>query len=388
MASDRMRKLQSDKVLVSMMSTEQELKPRYINTNVASLNLVFSGMLNGGLPQGHMGVIAAASAQGKSLIGYNLLAMAYKKGMDCIVLDAERAFNKEYCEQLGVKFDDILVFQSSNIGELKQIIAKFNEDTTKEQRKNTFVLLDSWGPLVNNTIIDKALAGTTTADMGKSAQDKNGLANLILSYDNTFFVISHVMDNMNPFAGEAFGIPGGRRLIFDATCIGLCTSAAKYKDKDGTILGKVVTITVHKGRGAKEFNRTKFLIRHDGGLDPFFGLLDDAVEGGFVYKPKNGYYARTDYDVDKETGECNKMWKESELYCADFWVPLYKDEKFNEYMGKKFSFLNTELISSQFDLMEQIGGEETNLSNTGIDGLDEEASKPKKKSAKKSEVAE
>ena len=66
--------------------------------------------------------------------------------------------------------------------------------------------------------------------------------------------------------------------------------------------------------------------------------VDDAMAAGCVFKPKNGYYCRTDYDVDKETGEPVKMWKEADLYCAKFWIDLYKDEKFNKYVEQKFAF--------------------------------------------------
>ena len=164
-------------------------------------------------------------------------------------------------------------------------------------------------------------------------------------------------------------------MFFNSDSIGLASSAAKYKDAQDNILGKVVTVGVKKGRGAKEFLKTKYLIRHDGGLDPFFGLLDDAIEAEVVFKPKPGYYARTDYDVDKETGEVKKMWKESELYCATFWVPLYRDQKFVDYCEDKYSFVNAKLISASIDVMALIDGaaEITDETMPVINAGDEEA---------------
>jgi len=75
-----------------------------------------------------------------------------------------------------------------------------------------------------------------------------------------------------------------------------------------------------------------------------------------VFKPKPGYYCRTDYDVDKTTGEPTKMWKEAELYCAKFWLDLYKDEKFNKFVEKKFAFEDQELISATQDVLAMMEG--------------------------------
>ena len=153
----------------------------------------------------------------------------------------------------------------------------------------------------------------------------------------------------------------------------LGSSTKKEKDKDKNILGKVITAGVAKGRSAKEFVKTQYLILHAGGISPYYGLLDEAIDSGIVYKPKPGYYARIGYDVqvDKETGELGKperVWKESELYCAKFWIPLYKNETFRHYVEAKFAFEDQVLINASEDIMKLMEKEDADLSeNTGID---------------------
>ena len=85
-------------------------------------------------------------------------------------------------------------------------------------------------------------------------------------------------------------------------------------------------------------------------------MLDEAIESGEVYKPKAGYYSRTNFDVDKETGEPTKMWKEEELYCKEFWIDIYKTENFRHYVESKFAFEDQELISSTQNVMDLING--------------------------------
>lgn len=359
--------LKKDKALADLIVTTESMKDSYVNMNCISLNLVFSGKVLGGIKRGKITTIAADSQLGKSLMGYNALQAAYKSGMDCFVIDSEHAFNFALAESLGIDLDNIIVFDEARISELKRIFSRINKGLKREQRKNIFVDLDSWGALISTFTQEKAEDGSDSADMGRTAQFKNELANLINSYGNTTFVVNHVYASMAMY-GEKFEIPGGKRLFFDADAIGLGSSAAKYKDADGNILGKVVTIGVKKGRGAKEFVKAKYLIRHDGGIDPFFGLLEEAIACDVVMKPKNGYYARNFKcidrngndvsDIDFSTGEVVKMWKEADLYCGKFWVPIFKNKTFVDFVEDKFSFVNTKLISAQHNVMDMINGDE------------------------------
>ncbi len=346
--------LKKDKELNKLVIDPETMKYEWLNTNVISLNLVFGGKIRGGIKKGAITSIAADSQLGKSLIGYNVLQSAYRSGMACVVIDTEHAINLDILKQLGIDLKKIVIYQTSKINELKQIFARINHGKTREESLNTFVLMDSWGPIVEVQVLEKAEEASSSVNMS-APKFKNELANIINACGNTTFIINHVYASLEMY-GEKVKIPGGKRLFFNSDSIGLCSSAAKYKDAQDNILGKVVTVGVKKGRGAKEFLKTQYLIRLDGGLDPFFGLLDDAIDSGCVFKPQNGYYARTDYDVDKDTGEVTKMWKESELYCAAFWVPLYRDQKFVDFMEDRFSFVNAKLISSQVNVMDLIDG--------------------------------
>ena len=386
---ERMKK---DRSLNQMIVTPETLKASWLNTNVMSLNLVFGGKVRGGIKKGAITTIAADSQLGKSLIGYNILQAAYRAGMQCVVIDAEHSINFDLLKQLGIDPENILVYQTSMIPEIKQIYAKINKGLTRDEMRNIFVLVDSWGPIVEVQVLEHAEEASSAVNMS-APKFKNELANVINAYNNTSFIINHVSSSLNKY--DPWNVPGGKRLFFNSDSIGLASSAAKYKDTQDNILGKVVTIGVKKGRGAKEFLKTQYLIRHDGGLDPFFGLLDEAQEAGCVFKSKPGYYARTDYDVDKSTGEVIKHWKESELYCAAFWIPLYRDEKFVNYVEDKFSFINTTLISSSVNIMDMIDGtapitDESVpvLSDEEVESLDTSTDFFEKHAASEEEVAE
>lgn len=308
-------------------------EPEFISSDVATINLLFSGDVNGGIEKGVINMISADSSLGKSMIAMKFLKNAQKKGMDCYVIDSETAFNPRMAEEFGVDIseDKLTVFQTSEIVKIKQIIAKLAEGRTLEERRNTFIVLDSWGTLVSPVILTKAEEGSETKDLSLS-QWKNDLANCLKAFGQTYIVVNHIMANVGGF-GDAYSIPGGKRLVFNSQNVVMGLSKAKDKNTEGEIEGAIITAVAQKGRTVKEKAKLKFRIKHEGGLDPFYGLLPDAEEGGYVVKPKAGRYSRPCIQDDKP-------WKETEIYCKEFWVPLFQNTDFKEYLKTKYTYQN------------------------------------------------
>ena len=111
-------------------------------------------------------------------------------------------------------------------------------------------------------------------------------------------------------------------------------SKAKDKDGSGDINGAIITAITQKGRKAKEKSKLKYRIKHEGGLDMFYGILPDALEHGCVFKPKNGYYSRSCVEEDKAHREKN-------IYCAEFWIPVFRDTDFEKFLNDKYTYSGT-----------------------------------------------
>ena len=201
-------------------------EPEFISSDVATINLLFSGDPFGGIEKGVINMISADSSLGKSMIAMKFLKNAQKKGMDCYVIDSEVAFNPKMAEEFGVDTseDKLTVFQTSNIIKIRQIVAKLAEDRSIEERRNTFIVLDSWGTLVSPVNLTKAEEGSETKDMSLS-QWKNDLANILKHYGQTYIVVNHVMANTGGF-GDPLAVPGGKRLYFNSQNVVLGMSKA------------------------------------------------------------------------------------------------------------------------------------------------------------------
>lgn len=370
MANKLLAKMKKEKSFVDILKTQQR-PDEWVSTNCISVNLLLSGKIRGGIKKGSISMICADSGWGKSMIGYAVLKSAQDSGMNCFIIDTENSTNYYVLKNLGVDTDEVGVFGPENrIPKLKQILAKLRDSCENaEEARNTFVLFDSWGPIVEEQVLEKAAEASSAVNMS-SAKFKNELANVLLSCGFTSLVLNHVYASLQMY-GDAFEIPGGKRIFFNSDAIMLASSAKKDKDKDNNIKGKIITASVKKGRAAKEFTKTQYLILHAGGISPYYGLLDEAIESGVVFKPKPGAYCRLGIDaiVDETTGEVgtpSRIWKESELYCSEFWVPIYKNETFRHFVESKFAFVDQELIFTTQDVMKLMNGELKSNLETGI----------------------
>lgn len=361
MANKLLAKMKKEKAFTDILVSEQS-KDEWLSTNCIPVNLLLSGKIQGGIKKGCISEIAADSSLGKSIIGYSVLKSAQQAGMDCFIIDSENAVNYKILKAIGVNMDEVGVFNTKLIPEIKQILAKLAHGLTRAEQRNVFLLLDSWGPLAALQVMEKAEEGSSAVDMS-AGRFRAELAVVLNACNFTSLVLNHVYATMQMY-GDPVAAGGGKKLYFLADAIMLATSAKKDKDKEGNIRGKIISAKTLKGRSAKEMRSTKYLIQHNGGINPYYGLLDEALESGCVYKPKPGYYSRTDYDVDKATGEVTKQWKEDDLYVPEFWIPLYQDEKFKKFVEEKFSYDEDVLVNATQDVMKMINGEQEIISNT------------------------
>lgn len=186
-------KLSSNKKLQEYIYKDEETPKDFINTGCLSINVLFSGKLDGGIPVGKVNQIAAPSSLGKSFVGMKVVNNAQKKGFEVVYVDTEFAFDYAFADNIGVDKNKILVIQDNQIESVQASIMQIAETLTKEERKKLLVVLDSWGGLVTSKTVDDATSGKDVSDMTVSKK-KNSLARLLTGLGVTIFVINQVYD--------------------------------------------------------------------------------------------------------------------------------------------------------------------------------------------------
>ena len=127
---------------------------------------------------------------------------------------------------------------------------------------------------------------------------------------------------------------------------------SKAQEKDGTDLaGWTFTINIEKSRYVREKSKFPFTVTFEGGINKWSGLLDIALDLGYVKKPSNGWYSR----VDMETGEIEeKKFREKDTNTADFWKPILMNKKFQEDVKARFMVSNTKLLPEDSTIDEDV----------------------------------
>lgn len=330
MSLDKIRKLKA----VQNDILKQDKPLEFISTGVGTLNILFSGRIDGGIPKGKVSMIAADSALGKSMIGLKIAKNAQKKGMNVILFDTEKAFAIDTAVSMRIDMDKILVIQNTSLEDVTTQFMNIMQEIGDE-KDNYLFIIDSWNVLVSSKTVDDATNGKDVADLS-TQKKKNTFAKLLLNSNATVFVINqiytNIMESYSSFSGE---IPGGKTIFFASSSIVQANSKAKDKNTDGDIVGAIITAVTRKGRFVKEYSKLKYLINYDGGINPFYGLLDIALEGGFITKPTIGWY-------QKEGDE--KKYREREIYNKEFWKDIISNPEFKEYIKKSFAFTQDNII--------------------------------------------
>ena len=336
MSLEKLRKLKSVQNSILTEVEEQE----FISTGVATLNILFGGGIDRGIPVGRVSMIAADSSLGKSFVGLKIAKNAQVKGKSVILFDAEKAYSPAMADNLGINKDEILVIQETSLEKVTQqfmnIIDELGEDI-----KNMLFIIDSWNVLVSSKTIDDASSGNDKVDM-TTAKKKNTLAKLLLNSGATVFVVNQIYSAMDAYSSLP-EVSGAKGIFYASSSIVMGTSKAKQKESDGEITGAIVTAITRKGRFSREHSKLKYLINYEGGINAYYGLLDFALETGYVEKPSNGFYTRPCVENDKK-------WREKEIYNKEFWTPIFKETDFKLSVEKAFSFKHNEINDDNIEI--------------------------------------
>jgi hypothetical protein len=165
------------------------------------------------------------------------------------------------------------------------------------------------------------------------AKKKNKLSKMLLRISGmnnvTIVMINHLYEDMKMYSTGA--ISGGSGAQYVASSILKITSRSKEKDKDGDIEGNIFTANTEKGRMSKENSKLKFKASYNEGINNYYGILETAMEGGYVEKPTVGWYSRPHIPEDKK-------FREADVYTADFWKPIFLETDFKKYIESKYSY--------------------------------------------------
>ena len=315
-------------------------KKDMIQTSVPMINVALGGSIDGGLTPG-LTMLAAPSKHFKS--GFSLLmASSYlKKYSDAVVLfyDSEFGTPQSYFEKFGINLDSVIHTPITDVEELKHDIMSQLKEINREDK--VIIIIDSVGNLASKKEVEDAIDGKSVADMTRAKQLKS-LFRMVTPHltlkDIPMIVVNHTYKEIGMFPKDIVG--GGTGSYYSSDNVWVI---GRQQEKDGTeIAGYHFIINIEKSRYVKEKSKIPITISWEGGINRWSGLFDVALEGGYIVKPKNGWYAV----VDRETGEIKQpnMRAKDIVNNKTFWMDMLKNTDFTKFIEKKYKVTSASII--------------------------------------------
>ena len=326
-------------------------------TPVPMVNVALSGRIDGGLTPGLL-VLAGPSKHFKSAFAL-LMAAAYLKKYDDAVLlfyDSEFGTPQSYFESFGIDMERTVHTPITNVEELKFDIVKQMEAIDKDDK--VVVVIDSVGNLASKKEVEDALNEKSVADMSRAKALKS-LFRIVTPHlnlkDIPLIAVNHTYKEIGLFPKDV--VSGGTGIYYSADSIWII---GRQQDKQGTeIQGYHFVINIEKSRHVKEKSKIPITVSWEGGIVKWSGLMDIAEKGGYLRKPKVGWYEA----VDPATGEVlnDKLLRAKEIVDnSEFWINMFEKTDFTSYIKNAFGVGGNIIIPGEsnndedFDVVEEV----------------------------------
>jgi len=345
---EKMKKVGSIKSTELLSESTFFNKKEGVQTEVPIINLALSGQVDGGLVSG-LTFLAGPSKHFKSLLGLVLVKAYMNKHPDavCLFYDSEFGITPDYIKTNGIDTDRVLHIPIEHLEQLKFDISKRLEAI--ERGDKVIIFIDSVGNLASKKEVEDALDEKSVADMSRARVMKS-LWRIVTPHlttkDIPCIAVNHTYQTMEMFSKSVMS--GGTGGMYSANQVFII---GKSQEKDGTdLVGWNFTINIEKSRFVREKSKFPFLVTFEGGIQKYSGLMDIALEGGFVTKPSNGWFAK----VNRETGEIGEKKRMADTLNGEFWDSILTNAEFKEYVKSKFaisygSLLEEDVVSGEVD---------------------------------------
>ena len=331
---DKLVKNSTIKLTAQLSESKVFGKKEMAQTPVPMVNVALSGDIDGGLSPGLL-VLAGPSKHFKSAFALLMAAAYMKKYSDAILLfyDSEFGTPQAYFESFGIDMNRVVHTPITNVEELKFDIA--NQLDSIDKKDNVCIIIDSVGNLASKKEVEDAMNEKSVADMSRAKALKS-LFRIVTPHlnlkDIPLIAVNHTYQEIGLFPKAI--VSGGTGIYYSADAIWII---GRQQDKVGTeIQGYHFVINIEKSRHVKEKSKIPISVSWEGGIVKWSGLMEVAEKGGYLRKPKVGWYEA----VDPSTGEIisDKLLRAKEVNDnGDFWRMVFEKTDFKEFIRMNFT---------------------------------------------------
>jgi RecA/RadA recombinase len=308
----------------------------WVDSGSYAFNALLSGDIYKGFPGNKIVILSGEPSVGKSYFALAAAKNFLEQNKDGIVImfETESALTKDMLIEREIDVKRFGVVPVSTVQQFKtqalRVVDNYEKQPKKDRQPILFIL-DSLGMLSTDKEMVDSAEGKDTRDMTRAQLIKAAFRVLTLKLGRAgipMLVTNHVYEDVGggPYAAKKQA--GGSAAVYASSTI---LTLSKAKDRDATtneVTGVIITATATKSRFTKENSKVKCLIRFDGGLDRYFGMLELAEEAGVFKKVSTRYELE---DGTKLFGK-NIMENPEKYFTSDVL------ERINDYVKRKFCY--------------------------------------------------
>jgi recombination protein RecA len=249
----------------------------FMDTGCYSLNNV----LGHGIPCGRIIEIAGNPSTGKTALAMFIASNIQKAGGRILWVDAERVFNPEYTEQIGIDISKLDVFTPDS-GE--QALDTVERHIATGGYK--MVVVDSVAALVPEKELDSEPSDVTIALIAKMmSRHLRVVTGIVASTGTVLIFINQTRDNLMTFGyGRKTVTTGGKALPFYCSIRLEVKAIGKLKDKKEQVIGNRIKIETIKNKVGLPFRSAELDLYFERGIDTIGDLFDVTVQQGIIVK--------------------------------------------------------------------------------------------------------
>ena len=348
---EKLAKNSTIKATSNIMDSKVFGKKDMAPTPVPMVNVALSGRIDGGLVPGLL-MLAGPSKHFKSAFALLMAAAYQKKYPDAVVLfyDSEFGTPQSYFESFGVDMDRVIHTPITDVEQLKFDIMQQLDGLDKKD--NVCIVIDSIGNLASKKEVEDAMSGKSVADMSRAKQMKS-LFRMVTPHlnlkDIPLVAVNHTYKEIGLYPKDI--VSGGTGAYYSADAIWIIGRQQEKEGKD--IAGYHFIINIEKSRHVREKSKIPVTVTFEGGISKWSGLMDVAESGGYIVKPKMGWYEA----VDPKTGEvlCDKMMRAKEIVDnKEFWLMMFEKTDLSTYIKEKYTMASKTLLDDDSQISENM----------------------------------
>ena len=330
-------------IMDSKVFGKKEMSP----TPVPMVNVALSGRIDGGLTPGLL-MLAGPSKHFKSAFALLMAAAYQKKYPEAVVLfyDSELGTPQSYFESFDVDMDRVIHTPITDVEQLKFDIMQQLDGLDKKDK--VCIVIDSIGNLASKKEVEDAMSGKSVADMSRAKQMKS-LFRMVTPHlnlkDIPLVAVNHTYKEIGLYPKDI--VSGGTGAYYSADAIWIIGRQQEKVDKE--IAGYHFIINIEKSRHVREKAKIPVSVTFEGGISKWSGLMDVAEAGGYIVKPKVGWYEA----VDPSTGEvlCDKMMRAKEIADnKDFWLMMFEKTDIANFIKEKYTMATKSLLEDDSEM--------------------------------------